>query len=531
MSRKRLSMRKVREVLRLLWDKQQSHRAVASACRIARSSVGEYERRAREAGLSWPLPAHLDDEALEVLLYPPSSTLPLELRPEPNYALIDRQLALKGVTRQLLWLEYKSGCADAYEYSRFCQGLREWRDQRGLSMRQTHLAGEKVFVDYAGQTMPVIDPESGEVRQASIFVAALGASHYTYVEATWGQGLADWVMSHVRMLAFFGGCPQIIVPDNLKAAVKKAHRFEPELNPTYAEFAAHYGVAVIPARVRKPQDKSVVESAVQVVSRWILAKLRNQEFFSLFDLNDAIWELLAELNGKPFQKRPGSRLSVFEELDRPALTPLPAERFVLAEWKKVRPHVDYHVQVDKNYYSIPYQFNGAQLDVRLTGSTIEVFHEGKRVASHARSHRKGLYTTVKEHMPQAHQAHAGMTVEKLLAWAASIGPFTRAFIEGVIDSRAHPQQAFRSCLGTLNLTRKGYSRQRLEAACQRAVSLGSYALKSVEAILKNNLDEQPLEVEQAELPRISHENIRGSSFFTTPASKETTTLKADQRRQ
>lgn len=326
-------------------------------------------------------------------------------------------------------------------------------------------------------------------------------------------------MSHVRMLEYFGGCPQIVVPDNPKAAVTSAHLYEPDLNPTYLEFARYHELAVIPARSGRPKDKAVVESAVQVVERWILAKLRHRTFFSLTELNDAIHGLLEEFNDKPFQKRPGSRRSLFEELDRPALRPLPATRYVFALWKRVRPHVDYHVTIEKHHYSVPHQLAGKQLDARLTAATIELFHQGKRIASHARSSRPAGHTTIREHMPLSHQAQAGMSREKLLAWAERIGPATTTFIVGVIASRAHEQQAFRSCLGVLRLGKK-HGDERLEAACERAVKLGSYTFKSVDAILKNRLDERPLESsEPASLPKARHENVRGGDYYAAANSE------------
>ena len=515
-------MRKVREVLRLLWDQGQSARLVAGACGLARSTVGEYERRAVAAGLSWPLP-DVDDAVLEALLFPPPPSLPSSSRPEPDYASIDADLrSVKGSTRLLLWQEYKAENPDGFAYSKFCEGLRDWRGAQGLPMRQTHLAGEKVFVDYAGQTVSAVDPESGLVRRAFVFVGAMGASHFTYAEASWTQGLPDWVMSHVRMLDYFGACPQIVVPDNLKAGVKSAHLYEPDVNPTYLEFARHYDVAVIPARVAAPKDKAVVESAVQVVGRWILPKLRHRQFFSLHDINNTIWELLEELNDKPFQKRPGSRRSVFLELDLPAMKPLPENRFVYAEWKRVNcSKLDYHVSIEGHAYSVPFSLAGERLDARLTAATVEVFHHGKRVASHARSDRKGGHTTVTSHMPPAHQVVAGMSRENLQAQAERIGPFTSLFIEGVMTSRVHAQQAFRTCLGTLRLARK-YGNDRLEAACERAVQLGSYAFKSVDAILKNRLDEQPLTTKLGSTPKIRHENVRGGSYYSTSGTPEET---------
>jgi len=526
MSRKRLSMRKVTEVLRLLWAQDRSAREVAKSCQLARSTVKEYERRAQAAGLSWPLP-DVDDATLEGLLFPPPPQVASDDRPVPDWALVDKELRRKGVTRALLWDEYRSANPEGYSYTRYCELFQAWRGVQGRSMRQTHVAGERVFVDYAGQTIPIADPVSGVVRAAPVFVGALGASHYAYAEATWTQGQEDWVMAQVRMLEFFDGCPEVLVPDNLKVGVLSAHRYEPEVNPSYLEFARHYGLAVVPARARSPKDKAVVESAVQVVGRWVLARLRNRTFFSLSEANDAIRALIVELNERPFQKRAGSRRSYFVELDRPALRPLPAVRYEFASWKRVRAHVDYHVTVDDHHYSVPHQLVGKELDARLTPSTIEVFFRNKRVASHPRSARKGAHTTVREHMPPAHQEHAGTTEASLRAWATRVGPGAVRFTDALFASRAHSHQAMRSCLGVLRLGKR-YGDVRLDAACARALALGSVTFKSVDAILKNHLDEQPLEARpEAPLPKAPHENVRGGDYFaSTPPARNEATVQA-----
>lgn len=510
-------MRKIREVLRQLWDARRSAREVAQSCGLARSTVKEYERRALAAGLVWPLP-EVDDGALEGLLFPPPPVVPAEERGLPDWDRVDRELRRKGVTRALLWQEYRAANPEGYSYTRYCELFGAWRGLQGLSMRQTHRAGEKAFVDYAGMTVPITDPETGEVRDAYLFVGALAASHYAFAEASWTQGLEDWIMSHTRMLAFFGGCPEVLVPDNAKTGVTSAHLYEPDLNPTYLEFARHHDLAVIPARSRRPKDKAIVESAVQVAERWILARLRDRTFFSLASLNDAIALLLVEFNERPFQKRPGSRRTMFEELDRPALRPLPRERYVFARWRKVRPHVDYHVTIDQHHYSVPHQLVGKQLDARVTAATIEVFHQNQRVASHHRATRRGGHTTVREHMPPAHQEHAGMTKERLRAWAERIGPQALSFIDHVIAKRAHPQQAYRSCLGTLRLAKR-YGDDRLEAACARATTLKSFTFKSVEAILKHHLDQQPLEpAPAAPMPKLQHANVRGGTYYANPTT-------------
>ena len=523
MPRKRLSMRKIREVLRLLWDQRRSVRDVAVSCDLARSTVKEYERRALEAGLWWPLP-DVDDGALEARLFASAPAPALVTVPLPDWDAVDRDLRrTKFVTRFVLWEEYRREHPDGYSYTRFCELFRAWRGRQDLSMRLTHVAGERLFVDYAGPTVSVVDASTGEIRDARIFVAVLGASSYTFAEATWTQTLRDWIGSHVRALSWFGGSPEIVTSDNLKAGVLRPHLYEPDINPAYLEFARHYALSVIPARRAKPRDNAKAEAGVQVVERWILARLRNRTFFSLAELNDAIKALLVDLNAKPFQKRPGSRRSLFEELDRPALRPLPRERFVYADWKRVRAHIDYHVTIDAHHYSVPYQLVKEVLDARITGATIEILHQGKRVASHARSHREGAHTTVREHMPPSHQAHAGMTSEQLLAWAGRVGPSASTFVEAVIAARAHPQQAYRSCMGVLRLG-KSYGNARLEAACERAVTLGAYSFKSIEAILKNGLDRQTLDAPSASgtLKR-HHENVRGGAYYasvTTPRSDD-----------
>jgi len=512
MPAKRLSMRKIREVLRLKWARGMSNRKIATSCGIGRPTVSEYLRRAEEAGLSWPLPADLDDARLERLLFPPPPDLPAESRGIPDWAYIHKELRHKHVTLFLLWQEYRQSHPKGYQYSWFCEHYRAWRGKLDVVMRQNHRAGEKLFVDYAGQTVPIIDRNTGEIREAQVFVAVLGASNYTFAEATWSQALPDWIGSHVRAFQFLGGVPELVVPDNLKSGVSKAHRYEPDTNPTYQDMASHYGVAVLPARVRKPKDKAKVEGGVLIVERWILAALRHRQFFSLAELNTAIGELLVKLNNRSFRKLPGCRREHFEQLDRPALQPLPTEPYVYAEWKQARVHIDYHVAVDGHYYSVPYALIKKQVDVRITRNTIECFHKGNRVASHRRSHHKGGHTTVEAHMPEAHRQAGDWSPERLAKWAAQSGPATEKLIRTVLGSRKHPQQAYRSCLGILRLG-KAYGDERLEAACRRALTLGSCRYKSIESILKHRLDEQPMEAQQ-ELPLPEgHDNVRGPAYY------------------
>ena len=513
MPRKRVAMRQVREVLRLKWACDLSDRQIAQSLRISRPTVAEYVRQAQRAGLSWPLPDTLDDAGLKRELAAALDPIAASSRPMPDWATLHQELKRKGVTLFLLWQEYKTQYPDGVEYSWFCESYRKWARKLDVVMRQRHQAGEKLFVDYAGQTIPVVDPSSGEVREAAIFVAVLGASNYTYAEATWSQSLPDWIGSHVRAFEAFGGVPQVLVPDNLKAAVTRAHRYEPELNRTYADMAQHYGVAVVPARAARPQDKAKVEVGVQVVERWILARLRHHTFFSLSALNHAIRALQVALNARPFKKLPGSRHSVFESLERPALRPLPAQPYDYAEWKLVRVNIDYHVEIEGHYYSVPYVLVKRQLEARLSARVVELFDQGKRVASHRRSSQKGRHTTVSAHMPKAHQHYAEWTPQRLTRWAARSGEATAEVVERILTSRPHPQQGFRSCLGIMRLGKR-YGDDRLEAACRRAIVIGSCSYKSLESILKKDLDRQPLPGAPPLDPEpIAHRNIRGPQYY------------------
>jgi transposase len=513
MPAKRLAMRQIKDVLRLKWGQGLSQRQIARSLGISRPAVAEYLQRAEQAGLSWPVPEALDDTAVELLLFP-ARPMPSEQAPVmPDWAYIHRELKRKSVTLFLLWQEYKAAEPRGFQYSWFCQGYRRWAGKLDLVMRQSHQAGEKLFVDYAGQTMPVIDRHSGEVHDSEIFIAVLGASNYTYAEATWTQSLPDWIRSHVRALNAIGGVPEIVVPDNLKAAVGRAHRYEPEINRTYADLAHHFGFAIIPARAAKPRDKAKVEVGVQVVERWILARLRHQTFFALAELNQAIATLLIDLNSRPFKKLPGSRQELFDTLDRPALQALPSTPYQYAEWKRARVNIDYHLDVEGHYYSVPYALVRHQLDVRLSEHVIEVFHQGKRVASHLRSYLKGRHTPVAAHMPKAHRQYAEWTPKRLIRWASGSGVATARVVETILESRAHPQQGFRSCLGIMRLG-KSYGAERLEAACRRALKIGACSYKSIESILKNELDQKPLpEPPKPSSPPASHANIRGPEYY------------------
>ncbi len=510
MPRERLPMRKIRDVLRLHGG-ELSKRQIAQSLNIGRTAVRDYVDRASRAGLGWPLPEGLSDEDLERLLFPPPRAVSAAGRPAPEWPVLHRELRKPGVTLSLLWEEYRAVHGEGYAYSRFCDLHRAWQAKLNPTMRQVHVAGDKMFVDYAGATVEVIDGLSGEIRQAQVFVATLGASSYTYAEASWTQALPDWIGAHGRAFAFFGGVPAQVVPDNLKSGVSRACLYDPEINRTYADMASHYDTAIVPARPRKPRDKAKVEVAVQVVERWILARLRNRRFFSLAELNQAIHELLQDLNGRRTKHLGASRRQLFEELDGPALKALPGTAYQYAEWKQRRAGLDYHVEVAKHYYSVPHALAKHKLWARITDRTVEIFHKGKRVAAHLRGAGNRRHTTVAEHMPSAHRRYASWTPQRIDRQATSVGPNTAALVAIIMRERRHPEQGFRSCIGILRLA-KGHGNQRLEAACERALEIGARSYGAVASILRNNLDRRRPHG-AAEGPAINHTNIRGPGYF------------------
>jgi transposase len=510
-----LPMRKIRDILRLRFDAQLSHEKIARALQLSKGVVNKYLALCRVAGIEWPLPPELTDEELEAKLFGkpgrPQTTTAFVI---PDFARIHQELKKKGVTLQLLWEEYWQDCSGvAFRYTAFCNRYREWALNLKRSMRQVHRAGEKLFIDFAGPTIPVIMTTTGEVRRAHLFVATLGASNYTYAEATWSEAKVDWIGGQGRALAFIQGVPELLVPDNPKALIANACRYEPEPNRTYEAFAAHYGTAILPARPRKPRDKAKVENAVLVAERWILARLRHRQFFSLIELNQAIGPLLTDLNNRPFKKLPGCRREAFDNIDRPALKPLPATPFEYAEWKIASVSFDYHVEVDAHYYSVPHPLIKKKIEVRMTGTTVECWLNGKRVASHGRSFVAGKFTTVTEHMPKSHQAHREWTPGRFLNWALTIGPSTRDVVKHQLESRPHPEQGYRACLGLLRLA-KQYTPERLEAACLRALAIASPRYKSVASILKAGLDRQTDSADsQGQMDLPLHDNIRGPGYY------------------
>ena len=510
----RLSMKKIKEVLRLRSLGLHQHQ-IARSCSIGQSTVHHYLKRAAVAGINWPLAAEIDEVELERRLFP----LPLAPAERANLPPLDfvglhRELTThKHVTLQLLWEEYHQAHPEGYRYSWFCQLYRDWLDQQDIVLRQQHRAGEKLFVDHAGDTIALTHPQTGEVLPAYLFVAVLGASNYIYAEATLNRDLPNWIGSHVRAFEFFGACPEIVVPDNWKTGVSRACRYEPDLNQTYAEMARHYGVAIIPARPAKPRDKAKVEQGVLLAERWIIAALRHRTFFDLGSLNQAIVELRDRLNHRPFKKREGCRWDLFCQLDRPALRPLPAQPYCFGDWKTLRVNIDYHVELERHYYSVPYQLIGQQVDARWTAATVEIFHRGLRVASHARSTVPYQATTQDGHRPKSHRAHLEWTPSRMIEWAATTGPATAKLVETILASKPHPEAGYRSCLGVIRLG-KTYSLQRLEAAARRALHLRACSYPSIKSILACGLDRQPLPQEAApSAPPIQHPNIRGAGYF------------------
>jgi transposase len=514
MPAERVAMRRVREVLRLGFGGISKHE-IARRTGLAASTVRETLARFTAAGLAWPLAESITDGDLEATLYKNAGTKRGHRRhAEPDWAAVHRELKRKHVTLSILWDEYIEQHPDGYRYSRFCELYRAWEGKLSVTMRQAHAGGDKLFVDYAGDTAPVvIDRLTGEIREAWIFVAVLGASNFTYAEATWTQGLGDWIGAHTRALEAIGGVPRLIVPDNTKTAVIKACLYDPAVNRTYTEMAAHYDTAILPARPRKPRDKAKVEAAVLIMERWILGRLRNQRFYSLAALNEAIRALLVRVNDqRPIRRLGVTRRQLLEDLDRPTLKPLPVEPYVFAEWRARRVGIDYHVDVDRHYYSVPYRFAREAVEVRLTGRTVEVFAKGERIAAHLRSSGNGKHTTVQEHMPSSHRRYADWTIDRIRRDATGIGPSTAALCELILEQRSHPEQGFRACLGIVRLV-KAFGAPRVEAAATRALDIGARTYGSVKSILDNNLDRHAAQRRGADGAAILHPNIRGARYY------------------
>ncbi len=512
MATRRLSMRKISEVLRLKFDLCLTHREIAKGIGISAGTVSEYVSLAKAAGITWPLPVDMTEEKLYQHLYQP---VPQGTkRPQPDWGSVHQELRRKGVTLLLLWREYRDTYPNGLGYTRFCCVYQAFVKTLSPVMHQIYKGGEKCFVDYAGMTIPWVDLKNSEIHQAQVFVGCLGASNYTYVEATATQTLPDWISSHVRMFEFFNGVPLLLVPDNLKAGVCKAHCYDPDINPNYQYFSEHYGVAIVPARVRKPRDKAKVEAAVKFIENQILAPLRHCTFKTLGEINTEISLLLKIFNNRDFQKLPGSRVSQFELLDKPALKPLPLERYQYAVWKKARVNIDYHVTFENHHYSVPYRYIHKEVFLRVTATTLECFYKQDCIALHQRCRRPYVYSTLHEHMPANHQAYAKWTPERMKAWANKIGTATENFINQMIDARPFPEQAYRACLGVLRLGSR-FGENRLEKACERALVMGVTRYKQIQTMLENNLDKLPLPLTLSQPPSLpaQHANVRGATYY------------------
>jgi transposase len=505
-------MRKIREVLRLRYEAGLSIRQISASTKISVGAIQKLLSKADRLGLSWPLPPDTDDTRLAGLIYPGADTTASSRYQLPDWARMHQELKRKGMTKQLLWEEYTQQYPNrCYSYSQYCDRYRHWCGQQKRSMRQIHKAGEKCFVDYCGPTLPIVSPSTGEIRQAQVFVAVLGASNYTYAEATLSQSLPDWLQSHVRTFAYFGGLPAMVIPDNLKSGVSRACRYDPELNPSYQQLAEHYQVTILPARPYKPKDKAKAEVGVQIVERWILARLRHFTFFSLGEANQSIRALLEELNQRPFKQLPGNRRQAFEQLDQPALRPLPTHPYRYVEIRQVKVNIDYHIEYQRHLYSVPHQYVGEPLELHASETLIQLYFRQRLVASHPRKPYPGT-STDSGHMPERHRKHQQWSPERLRRWARDIGPDTHAWISRRLDEKAHPEQAYRLCLGLLNLSRD-YPTERLNTSCRIANREGLVRLKQIKAILTSNRDRLPETLAvTAELPQY-HENIRGPKSF------------------
>jgi len=509
-AKRELTMRQIRELLRLAHEGC-SVRDLARRYGVARSTIQDNLKRAKNAGLTWPLPDDLTNDFLEQQLFARNGTKPGFRRlPEPDWALLAREMKRPGVNLSVLWEEYRQVHPEGYGYSRFCELYRDFEQRLSPVMRQDHVAGDKGFVDYSGKKVPIVDPKTGVIREAEIFVGVLGASSYTFAEATWSQQLSDWIGSHVRMFEFYQGVPRLLIPDNLKSGVNKASFYDPEINRSYGMMAAHYGVGILPARPRKPRDKAKVEAGVRLAQTYILGRLRHQTFFSLADCNAAIRTALEDLNSRVMRRLGVSRKDLFEAIERPSLRPLPVEAYEFAVWQFARVGPDYHVEAEKFFYSVPHGLIRTQVDVRMTKRVIEIFHKGRRVASHQRRYGGRRHGTDPDHMPSAHRRYADWSPERFKRWARRFGVETEGLIIAILANRPHPEQGFRTCLGVLRLYR-GLEQQRAEAVSTHAVDIGALTYKSIASIIEHKTDLHRQQAEDG--PVIDHQNLRGPNYF------------------
>lgn len=500
---------KIREILRLR-DLGMNNVQIAQGCNCSRTTVIEMLKRADEAGLNWPEADILNDHQLKQRIYPTMAGMSVK-KSDPDFEAMNRELKRSGVNLRLLWGEYKQIDADGLQYSQYCERYRQWCRKNNVTMHVQHKPGEKLFVDWTGDTMEVTNRMTGEKSRVYLFVSALGVSGYPYAEAFYNMSMVSWIAAHVHAFEYYGGAPRILVPDNLRTGVEKAHNYDPVENRSYREMAEHYSAAIVPARIRRPKDKAKVENAVGDIETWVMAALRNRMFFSLAELNQAILERLKAFSAKPFQKRFGSRESIFQEEDRPELTPLPSYEYELGAWKTATVQMNYHVEVEKQFYSVPYTYVSQKVDVRVSASCVEMFTNNIRICSHPRCFGKPYsYTTNTDHMPPHHKKYLEWDTERFLGWADKIGPAARDVVQAILASRKVEQQAYRSCFGLLKLAER-YSTVRLEAACAHAVELRSPCYTTVHSMLKNGMDRPKAQPSSRSLP--AHGNIRGPEYY------------------
>lgn len=504
-------MRKIKEVLRLTFDKKMSQHKIAKSLNLSSGVINKYLQRFKDSGLSWPLSPEINEVLLQARLKVRALPPPKAKHSQIDFIKVRQELGRKHVTLQLLYAELGGEIGLGLSYSQFCRRYRDWQKRIKPSMRQIHRPGDKAFVDYAGTPIEILS-EDGEILQAQIFVGILGASNYTFVEATFSQSLPDWIGSHVRMFEFFGGVPDMVVPDNLKSGIKKTCRYEPDLNPAYAQMIEYYGSSCIPARPYTPKDKAKAENAVGMVSRWIIARLRNETFIGLAQLNKRITELLEDLNHRPFKKLPGCRHSAFVQLDQPALKALPLNPYEFKQYKKSRVNIDYHIELEGHYYSLPYRFIKKEIEVWFSRNIVECYFKGELLVKHLRSYVKGQHTTLREHMPEGHRAYSDWSPERFKTWALTIGPFTSKVIEALLISRPHIEQAYRSCMGVLGLAKK-YSPLRLESACQYAFKHHLLRYKQIKTVLETSLDLKKSFIPETMPLPLDHANVRGAHYY------------------
>jgi transposase len=514
MAQERISMRKIKEALRLYYEAKVSQNNIAKVTSISRHSAQQYLLRFKASGLIWPLTEEISESELEKRLFPGKKNLSGK-RPELDYGYLLQEIRKPNATLGVLWEEYKQQNPAGYQYSYFCDLFNEYRNSVNSSMRQEHKAGEKTFVDFGESGIKITDSVTGKETTTKIYVSVWGASTYMYAESSFSEGLEDWINLNVNALEYFGCCSKAIVPDNLKSAVNKACKYEPELNPTYAEFAQHYGTVIYPARPYKPKDKSKAENGIKLAKRWILFRLRNRVFYSLFELNQAIWELLKQFNNKRMKKFNKSRWELFEQLDKPHALSLPTTRYEFAEWDRSKVQFNYHVNYDRHDYSVPYTLIHKQIEIRASAKMIEIFYHNNRIYSHVRSHVEHGYTTIFSHMPPSHQKYLEWTPERIKNWAKRYGPSVIALVEKIMESRKFPEQAYKSCLGIIRLENK-FTAERLNLACLRALEYRAYSYRSVVNILQRGLDKQPLSNISQNKQQIHHENIRGAQYYSNP---------------